>query len=781
MAQAKPWVLCPICWHPIEIAGDKEFEKEHNCSNPTCPLSSLRVRARVFSDYEKAKKARKQSRDVFEIGEITRFSDINDNPINRWGYFYCDEPFGRFRLLDGSPLERLVARSFVADWEYGVATRIKKPLTIFLIEYDKRTGNYRKDGDAPYLTALRPQSEGGQAPMPVSYCEACKTAREKIAKSKFQDANFEDPCLISNKKLAKILFDEAQIDHEQLRLAVADPHRSAGWLFEKLHHFCWLGLMDMAFPIMVADVIVAVVFTGQVRIKGAELSNGQKEYRSHKLAELGLNENDIDALIAQDPEYSQDEAKNKFWNQLRESAYELQTITAGRYGQMGALSGALFNQKLRNLCKGREPQSYTKEKILADTGYDAIKEMSTFFSFKRAAILLKIGGIWKAAAVWAKGIDSKYSDNAPALEIELISSDSDVPNTDTTKEALRLLWRTYSFDENSSICWIKGDDDTWYFFADRKFEKGDIRRHFNRFSRQLLCDATLSFHQEMTAQFVAYQQIENISHIIHNLIGPSAILASSLASFDAKTQNKHLTEMNTITSNYRFLSDAIDELYESVEKCRYRIAFEIRKFQKGLNLNKELLKETRKIPIFDAELTLKGKPKPKGLWERTEWALGIYSGETQQRNIKIELHKNQRGLINKFVRMHPDNLQIAIENIVDNAVKYAYEDSVITVTISVEEMEGGKPWCALQISNYGNGVLESELDKIWGFGVRGQCSTTSKQEVSGTGLGLFIIKKIIAYYGGKVKLESHYGREVNYNKGEGFKTTVMISLPVYDS
>lgn len=773
-SKLKPWIQCPCCWFAIEVPIGEEVG-EYECQNPTCPLSTLKVRVRVYSNRKEAKEAQEKEGGVFLIGEVERFLDISDKPANFWGYYFCDEPMDRFRLLVGRPLERLMPRSFVANWELGVATRneTKRPFTTFMVEYEKESGQVKQDGHGnPGLIPVSPHIEGSLSPATTQYCTVCRMIREKASECIETNRAFVHPCLECNGKLATLIFKEWKDNHEELRLAVVDPTRSSKNLFNKMHHICWLGLLDMAFPIMVADIIVGVVFTGQTRLKGASFSEEENNRRRRILNELGLLEADIVAKIASMPELSEQEAK-KLWNKLRDSARQLQMICSSRYGQMGAVRESMLAGKLRNRVRATSILSKTKSKILSEMNQEALKELSIFFSFQRAAMLVREGGEWKAVGCWV--LNRQIRNDLPiSVDVDLDSDDGGMPSPTVTAKVRAKLWPDLGAD--SYYYWVRANQETLYLLMIRRFEKDDKKRaKLNRFSQHLVREITLTLHQETVSLLSTHQQIEDIRHIVHNLGGPGAALSSALAAFDAEVYGKHLGEMTTLSGDYGFLKKAIDELCLDVERSRRRIAFEVEKFEAGIDIEKQLKKTGKKIPIFDP--TQSPGEGPSGLWDKALWSFDMYGRDMSLRGIVLDQLAKKHHLVDKRVKIDKDALQIVLDNMVDNAIKYAYKETTITINIARDEIQG-RAYCILSIANYGNGILESEINKVWDRFYRGICSTTRRKQVSGSGLGMFIIKKVIENNGGQVAIKSDFGGDINYIRGEGFFTIVEIALPL---
>jgi two-component system sensor histidine kinase SenX3 len=110
----------------------------------------------------------------------------------------------------------------------------------------------------------------------------------------------------------------------------------------------------------------------------------------------------------------------------------------------------------------------------------------------------------------------------------------------------------------------------------------------------------------------------------------------------------------------------------------------------------------------------------------------------------------------------PGELQAAISNLLDNAVKYSDKE----VRISVEVETTNAKHVAVRIADHGIGIPSAQLKRIFkrfyrvpgGFMMR----------VKGTGLGLFIVRSIIEKHGGRVSAKS---------AGPGLGSTFTIQLP----
>ena len=112
-----------------------------------------------------------------------------------------------------------------------------------------------------------------------------------------------------------------------------------------------------------------------------------------------------------------------------------------------------------------------------------------------------------------------------------------------------------------------------------------------------------------------------------------------------------------------------------------------------------------------------------------------------------------------YAHVDPDRLREVIQNLLDNAVKYTAEGS-ITVSLN-----GDAQNIQINISDTGPGIATDDLPHLFQKFYRVDNSLT--RTIGGTGLGLYICRRIIELYNGRIWAESTVG------KGSTFS----ISLP----
>ena len=109
-----------------------------------------------------------------------------------------------------------------------------------------------------------------------------------------------------------------------------------------------------------------------------------------------------------------------------------------------------------------------------------------------------------------------------------------------------------------------------------------------------------------------------------------------------------------------------------------------------------------------------------------------------------------------------EDLQSALLNILDNAVKYSLEKVDIKVRLATED----DAWVVVRVTDSGIGISSAHLKGVFRRFYR--VPNMSLLRVKGTGLGLFLVRTIARQHGGDARAES---------AGEGKGTTIVLQLP----
>ncbi|HSX28155.1 MAG TPA: ATP-binding protein [Candidatus Saccharimonadales bacterium] len=116
-----------------------------------------------------------------------------------------------------------------------------------------------------------------------------------------------------------------------------------------------------------------------------------------------------------------------------------------------------------------------------------------------------------------------------------------------------------------------------------------------------------------------------------------------------------------------------------------------------------------------------------------------------------------------YANIDPDRLSEVVNNLIDNAIKYTAEGEV-TVDVTADEQN-----VLINVKDSGIGIAKEDMPHLFQKFYR--VDSTYTREVGGTGLGLYISRKIMEQSGGQLRVESELG------KG----STFIVQLPRLDS
>jgi signal transduction histidine kinase len=114
----------------------------------------------------------------------------------------------------------------------------------------------------------------------------------------------------------------------------------------------------------------------------------------------------------------------------------------------------------------------------------------------------------------------------------------------------------------------------------------------------------------------------------------------------------------------------------------------------------------------------------------------------------IELHGAQGGCT---IEADAEALSVVLRNLVDNALKYSPNEPVVWVEWA---NENGR--VAIKVRDRGAGILPSERKAIFRKFVRGAAAASGN--VKGSGVGLAMVRHIVAAHGGEILVASEPGR-----------------------
>ncbi len=153
--------------------------------------------------------------------------------------------------------------------------------------------------------------------------------------------------------------------------------------------------------------------------------------------------------------------------------------------------------------------------------------------------------------------------------------------------------------------------------------------------------------------------------------------------------------------------------------------------------------------------------KCQDVYDVVKSVVGELGVVAKDKNIKLTLTNNSNG--RAYVKADKGKLIQIFSNLIDNAIKYTHE-GFIKVKIDVLEREKR---VLISIKDTGIGIAPEEIQNL--FKKFNRASNANKENVLGTGLGLYIAREILKAHEGWVNVESD---------GVGKGSTFTVELPL---
>lgn len=165
------------------------------------------------------------------------------------------------------------------------------------------------------------------------------------------------------------------------------------------------------------------------------------------------------------------------------------------------------------------------------------------------------------------------------------------------------------------------------------------------------------------------------------------------------------------------------------------------------------------VTLASSELQVKKEYGKVSLGELTSDIVDSLKERVFEKSIDFTFNRPKKEL---YVFGNEDDLRKAIENIIENAVKYTKENGVVSVIIGEKQ-----DFATITVSDTGIGIPRESLSNLFHDFYRSPNAKDFAEH--GTGLGLSIVKRIIQEHNGRIFLASELG------KG----TTIKLFLPKF--
>lgn len=146
-----------------------------------------------------------------------------------------------------------------------------------------------------------------------------------------------------------------------------------------------------------------------------------------------------------------------------------------------------------------------------------------------------------------------------------------------------------------------------------------------------------------------------------------------------------------------------------------------------------------------------------GQRDMVRFAFEVFEGFNDladRRNIAYSYHSD---IDNLLIDFDENKIEMAMTNILSNAFKNTPDFGKIICSLTIErDNELNKSFCTISIEDTGRGMPPQVLDKI--FDLYYQVAVVDSVKISGTGIGLSLVREIMQLHGGLVAVKSTEGK-----------------------
>jgi signal transduction histidine kinase len=279
-------------------------------------------------------------------------------------------------------------------------------------------------------------------------------------------------------------------------------------------------------------------------------------------------------------------------------------------------------------------------------------------------------------------------------------------------------------------------------------------------------DGVVVFALEITDQVVARQKIEQSQKQLQQLNDELALTNRELAIANEQVQasntelsesNRQLSRTNTDLDNFVYTASHdlkapilnIEGLLKNMERLLgnqlkenipiqriYAMLYDsVNRFKSTISDLTQVIRVSKEAPEDIATISIE---------EVLSEVIEDLKPQMEEANVSLSVHLNGC----RFVNFSRHNLKSIFYNLLSNAIKYRSPQRQAIVSISCQQ-EGD--YTKITVEDNGLGIDMNQQDKI--FAIFKRLHT----HVEGTGIGLYIVKKMIENAGGSIEVESKVG------------------------
>lgn len=197
-------------------------------------------------------------------------------------------------------------------------------------------------------------------------------------------------------------------------------------------------------------------------------------------------------------------------------------------------------------------------------------------------------------------------------------------------------------------------------------------------------------------------------------------------------------------SNINALSDFLEKKNENLNEKQVRFINHIKQLSSFmLNLVNELLD----VSVIESG-NVRLNSVPTDLISLLKTNIGLNKSLAEKKQIEIYFESDIKSLI---LKIDHNKIDQVVTNFITNAIKYSNPKTQIYIKLDKKEDE-----VKISVVDQGQGIAEDEVKSL--FKPFQKTSTRSTAGEKSTGLGLYIVKRIIIAHNGQVGVESKLGK-----------------------
>lgn len=171
----------------------------------------------------------------------------------------------------------------------------------------------------------------------------------------------------------------------------------------------------------------------------------------------------------------------------------------------------------------------------------------------------------------------------------------------------------------------------------------------------------------------------------------------------------------------------------------------------------KIIKDLLAITRLDRDKYLQNTHQPVDVNDVISQAIGRNQDKAIKHNIVIAQNTTKERMI---IMGNSTHFEEALSNIIDNALKYSNDKTKIDIRLTRDKGPTGYD-AVISIADEGIGIPTDEQQRIFQRFYRASNGRT--RDTQGTGLGLYVVKRIVEFHGGSISFKSHPGEGTTFS------------------